>query len=715
MTSPNDMARAILDLQQRLAKLEAGARTSQLQNASLTGTAITVYDDDGETPLQYIGKQGDGTVGTVAVNGPVPPAPSTPTLTPGQLSLTVAWDGTFVDADGDEVPRPTDVEGVQVHVSTSSGFTPNDGTLRGLLSVAGDLVVQPLEVVARYVKLVTITSSGVTSEPSQEATATPEEVVPGDGTITETKIADDAITTPKLAANAVTADKVAANAITAGKIDAGAVTSETIAADAIDGKTITGATIRTISSDSGFFVYAGEPTLGNLIISQASEAGVDDFGNSYPQGLKVNEGDISGSRISIEPGEQGIFVYADVPSVQTYNTPGTYTFNVPPGVTTAKVECWGGGGSGGSSGVAAGQGGGGGGGGEYAADLNLAVTPGGSHTVVVGAGSSTSAPGGNSSFTGASFSVVAHGGKSTNNRLGAAGGTGSLNPIHFNGGNGGNGSSGGGSTAGGGGGAAAGTTSAGGNGENWVGDFGGAGGVTPRGGGAGGDGGDKGSPGLNGNAPGGGGGGTGQGPGGGAGDGAHGMVRISYGSSGRFLVASIAADAGTDEDGNSYPAGMAVLGADDSYVNILARGGHADVLLQPPDTVGHTWNPAIVSGAVDPQDSGSEFPALTITSPWESGTTEHPARFFMAGPSTDLDDSAIFADANRVEITSSGSYHNTIIGGDLLVQGAASADSLTAGNIAGGSVTLTPPRGAGSCPRPSRGWACPVVSPTSRR
>lgn len=684
----NDLTKVILDLQTRLAKLEAGARTSQLQHASITGTAITVYDEDGETPLQYIGRQGDGTVGTVAVNGPVPPAPNSPAVTPGQLSLTVSWDGTFVDADGDPVPRPTDVEGVQVHVSDTSAFEPSSATLRGVLSVAGDLVVQPLVIEPKYVVLVAVTSSKVTGDPSAEVTATPQDVVPGDGTITETKIEDGAITTPKLAANAVEADKIAANAVTAGKIDAGAVTAETIDATAIDGMTITGATIRTVSSDGGLFVYDDEPTLGNLIVSVASQAGTDHHGNEYPQGLNVNEGVISGSQITIEPGDEGVFVYSNATVTKTFGTPGATSWQAPAGVTSVKVECWGGGGSGGSSGVPAGDGGGGGGGGEYAAEPSVAVTPGNNYTVTVGAGSTTASPGGTSSFVGDAVTVTAHGGSSTNNRNGAAGGTGSTNTIHFNGGAGGNGSST--DTAGGGGGSSASPAGPGENGEPGVGDEGGSGGFAGPGSGWGGEGGWPGEPGMDGEAPGGGGGGTGQNTGGLAGDGAHGLVRITYGSTDQVLAASIAGTAGTDAHGNDYPAGIAVFGT----------GGNAGVFtLQPPDATGFTWDPARVYGDVDPQGSGSDFPALVIESPTEnSGVTEPRSSIFMAGPSTDLDDNIVIIDTNVLDVFSSGSAEETYMTfsgfmdvlGDVYVEGDVTARTLVAENIAGGSVFITP-------------------------
>lgn len=209
----------------RLDSIEATARTSQLQNASITNGAITIYDTDGETPLQYIGAQGDGTAGVVNVNGPTPPAPTAPAVEPSALGLSIAWDGTFAD----DIPQPADFDHAAIHLSTTSGFTHDASTLRGTLSRAGSLSLTPLTVEPHYVVLVAVSTSGAESEPSAQAVATPEPAV-APGSITETEIADDSISTPKLQALAVIADKIAANAVTAGKIDAGAVTAEKLEA-----------------------------------------------------------------------------------------------------------------------------------------------------------------------------------------------------------------------------------------------------------------------------------------------------------------------------------------------------------------------------------------------------------------------------------------------------------------------------------------------------
>lgn len=144
-----------------------------------------------------------------------------------------------------------------------------------------------------------------------------------------------------------------------------------------------------------------------------------------------------------------------------YNSPGSYTFTVPPGVNTITVECWGGGG-GGSTRTSNGRGGGGGGG-AYARSM-ICVVPGVTYNVVVGGGGTGSSNGGNSVF-GADVVVAAGGrGSSTNSTIGGAGGSvaNSVGAVRYAGGNGGNANSSG--TGGGGGGA--GSSGAGGNASN---------------------------------------------------------------------------------------------------------------------------------------------------------------------------------------------------------------------------------------------------------
>jgi hypothetical protein len=186
----------------------------------------------------------------------------------------------------------------------------------------------------------------------------------------------------------------------------------------------------------------------------------------------------------------------------TFAANGTYTWVAPTGVSTVKVECWGGGGSG----QAGGTPGGGGGGGEYAAEASLAVTAGNSYTVTVGQGSNSTANGGNSTFPGDSVTVTAHGGVACNGATGTAGGSGSTNTTHHNGGSGGNGGSAG--QGGGGGGGSGGSGAAGNNGATSSSSTGGAGGSAVTSGGAGGNGGNTGANAANGGAPGGAGGGS---------------------------------------------------------------------------------------------------------------------------------------------------------------------------------------------------------------
>jgi hypothetical protein len=109
-----------------------------------------------------------------------------------------------------------------------------------------------------------------------------------------------------------------------------------------------------------------------------------------------------------------------------YTIPLTATWTCPAGVTSVQVEAWGAGGGGGGCTNAAGRSGGGGGGGSYVKNTSVAVTPGTTYTVKVGAGglaggtgaaTAFGMAGGLSSFEGDNQTVIASGG------TGASGGT----------------------------------------------------------------------------------------------------------------------------------------------------------------------------------------------------------------------------------------------------------------------------------------------------
>lgn len=191
-------------------------------------------------------------------------------------------------------------------------------------------------------------------------------------------------------------------------------------------------------------------------------------------------------------------------SPQNYTTAGSSTFVVPDGVKSITVQTWGGGGrGGGGSGTNLRMGGGGGG--AYSTSV-IAVTPGQSYTIVVGAGGSASeVNGGNTRFyltSNPSVDLVrAAGGTGVGQATGGgAGGTvaNSVGTTRYAGGTGANGD-----TGGGGGGSSAGTAATGVNGSGTT------GGTAPTGGGNGGAGAASGTnPGSVGTAPGGGGGGA---------------------------------------------------------------------------------------------------------------------------------------------------------------------------------------------------------------
>ena len=181
------------------------------------------------------------TITTANVTTFVGATPSTPTLASRLGTLQVIWDGLN---NGGGV-MPADFDFVEVHVSTTSGFTPTAGTYKGRLSGADLLVLADLAYATTYyVKLVAYNKSGVASNASAQASSTVSPVVDADiiaNTISGAKIQNGTITA---------SDKIIGNTITGALIQGLAITGDKIAGNAIDGKTITGAIIQTESTAS---------------------------------------------------------------------------------------------------------------------------------------------------------------------------------------------------------------------------------------------------------------------------------------------------------------------------------------------------------------------------------------------------------------------------------------------------------------------------------
>jgi hypothetical protein len=250
------------------------------------------------------------------------------------------------------------------------------------------------------------------------------------------------------------------------------VTQGQITGSVISGSTFEGTDF--ILNSAGFFFYTGTPAAGNLFASVTSSNGTDTFGNAYIQGFEIH---------GLNAGSSGN---------ASFTSAGPFNWTAPPGVTTVTVQATAGGGGSGSDDTGNPFTSAGGGGGEYASEPALAVTAGNVYSGTVGAGGTAGAAGannpggagGNTTFTGNSVTVTAHGGgggaSGGGSGSGGAGGTGSTNTTHFNGGAGGANSN---TDVGGGGGSSGGTASAGNPGVS--GSAGGAGGAAVAGGGPG--------------------------------------------------------------------------------------------------------------------------------------------------------------------------------------------------------------------------------------
>ena len=202
--------------------------------------------------------------------------PSKPTVSSRLGTITVSWDGN--DSTGNLPVRG--VLYVEVHRSTTSGFTPSSSTLISTIqnNLGGDyVVVSDLSYGTNYYfKLVFVRQISPTeledSNPSTQSdaiqvaplvdtdvianTISGAKITPGT-LIASEKIVANSITSAEINALAITAGKIAANAIEADKIKAGAITASIIDAKAIELKASDVSTKRIVLNSGGITAYNG--------------------------------------------------------------------------------------------------------------------------------------------------------------------------------------------------------------------------------------------------------------------------------------------------------------------------------------------------------------------------------------------------------------------------------------------------------------------------
>jgi hypothetical protein len=309
MTTPMNgpvslLAGQLKEMQARITQLERNQRSAyNLQNASIDGGALLVNDVNGNT-RQVIGSQPDGTVTIVEAGANPPLTPDTPVVAAQISSLVIGWDGLL----GGFAPL-SDFLYTEVHLSTTSGFTPDTTTLQRTMQAGGIVTIANLTPgTTYYAVLVGVNRSRTSSVPSTQTPGVPlntTQTIPagsitpgllsfsaggqttsvgsttpaspavndlwfdtGNGGVLKQwngsawtpyqfgtgAISANAITTAQLAAGAVTAAQILAGTITATQIATGTITASLlqtgiVVAGIINGTVVTGSTVQNSSSD----------------------------------------------------------------------------------------------------------------------------------------------------------------------------------------------------------------------------------------------------------------------------------------------------------------------------------------------------------------------------------------------------------------------------------------------------------------------------------
>lgn len=181
-----EIGQQLARLTQQVQVLQRGARTTQLDGATIDAGTLSFTDTDGNV-AHVIGLQPDGSVTSVAQNvNPPSVAPSAPIVAGVGSGITVSWDGNTADGS----VWPADLQGVQINVSTTNGFTPSASTIIGILSQAGTYPIGNLTIgTTYYVVLVALNTSGLASPPSAQASGVPTGALLAPGSVVQAALA----------------------------------------------------------------------------------------------------------------------------------------------------------------------------------------------------------------------------------------------------------------------------------------------------------------------------------------------------------------------------------------------------------------------------------------------------------------------------------------------------------------------------------------------
>jgi hypothetical protein len=170
-------------------------------------------------------------------------APSTPTLLKQVQGINVLWDG--LNSAGDLWPY--DTSWVEIHMDTTSGFTPGTATLKGRLARPGAYTVGGLSSgVTYYFKLRGADPAGNYTAASTQASSTTGSASSGDIiTIEGDQIIGGTITGQYIAGGTITGSY-----LSGGTISGGYITGGTVNGGFVSGGTVEGSVIQTGSSGS---------------------------------------------------------------------------------------------------------------------------------------------------------------------------------------------------------------------------------------------------------------------------------------------------------------------------------------------------------------------------------------------------------------------------------------------------------------------------------